>query len=53
MVYADASTIGKIPIGLETSINIVPVGLKNYYEVKEYKRNYKEYDFIKISVYNE
>jgi hypothetical protein len=53
MVYADASTIGKIPNGLRTTINIVPVGLKNYGEVKQYKQNYKEYDLNKISVYNE
>lgn len=52
MVYADASTIGKIPDGLKTSIKIVPVGLKNYDEVKKYERNYKEYDLNKISVYN-
>lgn len=53
MVYADASTIGKIPNGLKTSINIVTVGLKNYDEVKKYERNYKESDLNKISVYNE
>lgn len=51
LVYADASTIGKIPSNLKTSIKIVPIGLKNYDEVKEYERNYKKYDLKKISVY--
>jgi hypothetical protein len=52
-IYADASTIGKLPNDIKTSVNIVTVGLKNYVEVKEYEQNYEKYDLKKISVYNE
>jgi len=53
VVYADASTIGKMPDSLKTMIDIVPIGLKNNDEVKDYERNYKKYDLKKISVYKE
>lgn len=53
MVYADASSISKLPDNLKTSINIVPVGLKNNSEIQEYKKNYRKYGLKKISTYKE
>jgi len=51
LIYAGSSSIADHPKNQSTQIKIIPVALKNYNEVKDYKKNYKEYGLSKISAY--
>lgn len=51
LIYAGSSSIADPPMNQPTQIKIIPVELKNYDEVKDYKQNYKKYGLSKISVY--
>jgi len=52
LVYAESSSISKIPENLSSRIKVIISKLKTYDELKDFQINYRNYGLTKFTMYN-